>query len=65
MRMFDLRESAFLCNCHVNTLKNAIKRGELKAYQEKPGRGNPWKITPEDLCMFMIKRQKEGRSCRD
>ena len=57
-RYFDVQDVAFLADVHENTVRSDIRHGKLKACRERPGRGVPWRITPEALSDYLVKITK-------
>jgi len=59
-RLLRLDEAADAnhANCHRETLRRAIMRGELLAKRHPTKRGHPLLIDPVDLASFLAKRAR-------
>lgn len=56
---FTLHECAVLADCHVNTIRGAVKTGKLAAHRHKHVNGVPWMVSAVDLAEYMIQRNEQ------
>ena len=61
-KTYSIAEAAILAGCHHNTIRKAIKAGELPAHRPEIGRFNnaghgvPWEINADDLAEYLVSK---------